>query len=80
VLQQHVSAPLPTLPADLARYQPFLARLLAKGRGERFADATEIVAAARALQPAAAGEPSRAAETGTADEPRDAGEVQPTAA
>ncbi|HXW74430.1 MAG TPA: protein kinase [Steroidobacteraceae bacterium] len=49
VLQQHVSAPLPALPTDLARYQPFLARLLAKGRGERFADAAEIVTAAAAL-------------------------------
>ena len=80
VLQQHVSAPLPTLPADLARYQPFLARLLAKGRGERFAEATEIVAAAKALQPAAADELARAPETGTADEPGEAGEAQPTAA
>jgi DNA-binding NarL/FixJ family response regulator len=53
VLQQHVSAPLPTLPTDLQRYQPFLARLLAKGRGERFADAAEIVAAAAALGGAA---------------------------
>jgi len=49
VLQQHVSAPLPTLPADLSRYQPLLARLLAKGRGERFADAAEIISAAAAL-------------------------------
>ena len=54
VLQQHVSAPLPTLPTDLTRYQPFLARLLAKGRGERFADAAEIVSAAAALGAAAA--------------------------
>ncbi len=54
VLQQHVSAPLPTLSAELARYQPFLARLLAKSRGERFADAAEIIAAAEALTPAPA--------------------------
>ncbi|HEX8782658.1 MAG TPA: protein kinase [Steroidobacteraceae bacterium] len=33
VLHQHVNAPLPTLPADLSRYEPFLARLMAKSRG-----------------------------------------------
>ena len=55
VLQQHVSSPLPTLPDDLRRYQPFLARLLAKARGERFATAAEIMAAAAALRNGAAG-------------------------
>jgi len=50
VLQQHVNAPLPTLPADLARYEPFLRQLMAKARGERFANANEIVAAAEALR------------------------------
>jgi DNA-binding response OmpR family regulator len=50
VLQQHVSAPMPTLPEQLARYQPFLARLLAKARGERFASAAEIMVAAAALR------------------------------
>jgi DNA-binding response OmpR family regulator len=54
VLQQHVSAPLPQLPGDLARYQPLLAKLLAKGRGERYATAAEIVAAAAALLSTAA--------------------------
>jgi CheY-like chemotaxis protein len=54
VLQQHVSAPSPALPPDLARYQPLLARLVAKARGERFADAAEIIAAVAALGPAAA--------------------------
>src|SRR5579863_9424311 len=49
LLQQHVSAPLPLLPPDLARYQPFLGKLLAKARGERFASAAEIITAARAL-------------------------------
>jgi DNA-binding response OmpR family regulator len=56
VLQQHVSAPIPTLPAELARYQSFLARLLAKSRGERFATAAEIIVAAAALRNGAAGE------------------------
>ena len=56
VLQQHVSSPLPTLPEDLRRYQPFLARLLAKARGERFASAAEIMTAAAALRNGASGE------------------------
>ncbi|MBS0580278.1 MAG: protein kinase [Proteobacteria bacterium] len=56
VLQQHVSAPLPTLPPERARYQPFLERLLAKARGERFATAAEIIVAAAALSQGAAGE------------------------
>lgn len=56
VLQQHVSAPRPVLPADLARYEPLLARLLARSRGERFASADEIIAATAALRVSAAGE------------------------
>jgi eukaryotic-like serine/threonine-protein kinase len=62
VLQQHVSAPPPALPADLARYEPFLARLLAKSRAERFASAEEIVAAASALAAGADAAPGDAAE------------------
>jgi DNA-binding response OmpR family regulator/predicted Ser/Thr protein kinase len=53
VLQQHVSAPLPTLPADLSRYEPFLKRLIAKARGERFATAAEIIAATAAVRTSA---------------------------
>jgi DNA-binding response OmpR family regulator len=56
VLQQHVSAPVPVLPPELARYQPFLGRLLAKARGERFATAAEIIVAAAALSKGASGE------------------------
>jgi DNA-binding NarL/FixJ family response regulator len=56
VLQQHVSAPLPVLPPDLARYQPLLTRLLAKSRGERLGSAQEIIAAAAALRAGAAGD------------------------
>ena len=56
VLQQHVSAPLPVLPPELARYQSFLGRLLAKSRGERFATAAEIIVAAAALSKGASGE------------------------
>jgi DNA-binding response OmpR family regulator len=50
VLQQHVNAPLPSMPADLSRYEPFLRRLMAKARGDRFANANEIIAAAAALR------------------------------
>jgi serine/threonine protein kinase len=56
VLQQHVSAPVPVLPPELARYQSFLGRLLAKSRGERFATAAEIIVAAAALSKGASGE------------------------
>jgi DNA-binding response OmpR family regulator len=56
VLQQHVSAPLPALPAELARYQPLLTGLLAKSRAERPGSAQEIIAAAAALRAGAAGE------------------------
>jgi DNA-binding NarL/FixJ family response regulator/predicted Ser/Thr protein kinase len=56
VLQQHVAAPLPVLPTGLSRCQPFLERLLAKSRAERFSNAQEIAAAAAALLPGAVGE------------------------
>ena len=69
VLQQHVSAPLPTLPADLSRYEPFLLRLMAKSRGERFANAAEIIAAITALRGSA-----------TPDLSATGGEAQPSAA
>ena len=69
VLQQHVSAPLPTLPADLSRYAPFLTRLMAKSRGERFATAAEIIAAATALRGSS-----------TPDLSATGGEAQPSAA
>ena len=54
VLQQHVSAPLPLLPTDLARYQPLLTRLLAKSRGGRPDSAHEIIATAGGLRAGAA--------------------------
>jgi CheY-like chemotaxis protein len=69
VLQQHVSAPFPTLPADLSRYAPFLTRLIAKSRAERFATAAEISAATTALRHSA-----------TPDLGATGGEAQPSAA
>lgn len=44
VLQQHVSAPLPQLPAELAQYQPLLEGLMAKSRDDRFATADALLA------------------------------------
>jgi eukaryotic-like serine/threonine-protein kinase len=70
LLQQHVSGPLPQLPADLSRYQSFLGRLLAKARGERFATANEIISAVRALHTKAEDAPLG----------EDTGEAQPSAA
>jgi DNA-binding response OmpR family regulator len=52
VLQQHVSAPPPVLPPDLARYQGLISRLLAKAREERFESAAQILAAVAALHAA----------------------------
>jgi DNA-binding NarL/FixJ family response regulator len=52
VLQQHVNSPLPPLPHSLTRYEPFLARLVAKARHERFAKAEEIIAAIGELRTA----------------------------
>lgn len=45
VLQNHVSAPIPRLPAEHAALQPLLDRLLAKLPGQRFASAEELLAA-----------------------------------
>lgn len=61
VLQQHVSAPPPQLPQSLERYQPLLARLVAKTRTERFASAPEIIAAAGELLASLAAEPQSSA-------------------
>ena len=66
VLQQHVSAPLPALPEALVRYEPFLTRLLAKARGERFATAAEIIAAADALREGASPGTGEVGEAGEA--------------
>jgi eukaryotic-like serine/threonine-protein kinase len=51
VLHQHVNAPLPKLPQNLAHHGTLVSRMLAKDRTERSADAHEImqaIAAARA--------------------------------
>jgi eukaryotic-like serine/threonine-protein kinase len=63
VLQLHVNAPTPQLPEKLGRYQPLLARLMAKERTDRFDAAAEIIGAVTTLLdtlPAAAPESSAA--------------------
>jgi hypothetical protein len=45
LLQQHVHAPTPQLPARLAHNEPLLMRLLAKSRDDRYQRAEDIVAA-----------------------------------
>lgn len=44
VLQQHVTAPLPQLPPELARHQALLDGLMAKSREDRFASAEALLA------------------------------------
>jgi serine/threonine protein kinase len=43
ILEQHRSAALPTLPAELATYQPLLNKLLAKDPAQRFGSAREVL-------------------------------------
>jgi len=43
LLYQHVHAPVPTLPAALARFQPLLAKMMAKRPQDRFNSAEEII-------------------------------------
>ena len=45
VLQQHVNAPLPRLPEQLAHHQQLLDGLLSKSREDRFKDAQQVVEA-----------------------------------
>ena len=45
VLQEHVSAPVPRLPAEHAALQPLVNKLLAKAPGLRYASAEELLAA-----------------------------------
>ena len=50
VLQEHVNVPVPQLPERHTHYQPFLSRLLAKSREERYASAEEVIAAITLLR------------------------------
>ncbi len=57
VLQQHVNAPTPPLPAALSHLEPLLNMLLAKSRDARFSNAREVVEAAVAARLALTDEP-----------------------
>ena len=50
LLAQHVSAPVPRLPAQLSRLQPLLESMMAKGPAQRFSSAEEVVAACLELE------------------------------
>ena len=56
ILEQHKSAPLPALPADLAMHQPLLNRLLAKDPAQRYGSARETLEAIEQLVANAAAE------------------------
>jgi serine/threonine protein kinase len=45
ILEQHRNAALPSLPLELAAYQPLLNKLLAKDPGQRFGSARETLEA-----------------------------------
>jgi serine/threonine-protein kinase PpkA len=45
VMQQHVNGPRPPLPAACAALEPLLDRMMARDRGQRFADAAALHAA-----------------------------------
>lgn len=49
VCMQHLTAPIPALPADLADLQPVLETMLAKKREDRYADMGEFTRALRAV-------------------------------
>lgn len=50
LLQKHVQAPVPVLPAALAAYQPLLDRLMAKDPGGRWQSAAQLLEALDALR------------------------------
>jgi DNA-binding response OmpR family regulator len=58
VLQRHVTAPVPLLPAEFAEFQPIIEKLLAKEPAQRYASAAELLAA---LPPASEEPPAAAA-------------------
>lgn len=43
LMYQHVNAPIPRLPAGLARYQPQVDRMMAKKQADRFSSANELI-------------------------------------
>jgi CheY-like chemotaxis protein len=62
VLDMHVRAPVPELPARLAAFQPFLDRLMAKKPQDRYASAVDALREIRAFEAVcAASDPARGA-------------------
>jgi len=49
-VMEHLSAPIPTLPAHLKRYQKLLEKMMAKNPADRFASASEMVAFVEQLE------------------------------
>lgn len=49
IIFKHLQEPIPQLPSYLQAYQPFLNKLLAKNRDDRFANAGEMLMALKAL-------------------------------
>ncbi|CAK0762311.1 serine/threonine-protein kinase PpkA [Gammaproteobacteria bacterium] len=50
VIFKHLTEPVPKLPAEYAKFQPFLERLMAKDYADRFATAEEMLDALRVLR------------------------------
>jgi serine/threonine-protein kinase PpkA len=61
LMQQHVSGERPALPAELAVYEPLLAKLMAREREDRFADIDAVLTALDELPPPVAGAMPQAA-------------------
>ena len=61
ILNQHRSAPLPTLPSELAAFQPLLNNLLAKDPEQRFGSAREAIEALQQMLATFAAEAQEAA-------------------
>jgi len=76
----HVSDPLPPLPAAFAAYQPFLERLTAKEKTQRFANAGEVLKALWTMSDLPAAQESTLVKPRTSSEPtRSGGAFPPTA-
>ncbi|HDP94715.1 MAG TPA: serine/threonine protein kinase [Candidatus Aminicenantes bacterium] len=62
VVMKHLNDPVPSLPPDLARFQPLLERMMAKDNEQRFQDGRRLLQALRELKSGPAGEQSAAVE------------------
>jgi len=76
----HVSDPLPPLPAAFAAYQPFLDRLTAKEKSQRFANAGEVLKALWTMSDLPAAQESTLVKPRTSSEPTRSGGAFPATA